>query len=242
MRCLLAVLTVAGLVTALEGRAGEWTSTFYDCGVTIPAEAGWTEDKEEVEPGVPLVLVDATGSRRMILVIEDCRGEVIDSASIAEIEENLLEGQTKIHGRRMTIGGLPAYELAVRTRVPAGEVTTIFRTVIGNDRLYGISVSMLGGDCTTDKLCLDAIAGFRFLSPPKPPTRSSFGTGVGGTIAMVLVIALVIGARLFIRRMVDKPLQPRTRRRGTFGESSAPGEGRPAVRSRSRAGARRRRR
>jgi hypothetical protein len=241
MRCLTIVLAVAGLLAANQAKAGEWTNAAYDCGLTIPAQGGWKNDPESVEPGVLLALVDETENRSLMVLVEDCPGEVIDSDSIAEIESGFLEEMTKIHGRRITMGGLPAYELAGRTTIMGQEVTTIFRTVIGNDRLYGVTVSMLGGDCTTDKLCLDALAGFRFLHPPRAPTKSSL-RGVAGTIGGILVIALVIGAKLFIRRAVSKPTRPRTRRRGTFGESTEPGEARRPVQFRSGTGTRRRRR
>ncbi len=242
MRCLTIVLGVAGLLAANQGKAGEWTNAAYDCGFTIPAQGGWKNDPESIEKGVLLALVDETGNRSLMVLVEDCPGEVIDSDSIAEIESGFLEeGIAKIHGRRITMGGLPAYELAGRATVMGQEVTTIFRTVIGNDRLYGVTVSMLGGNCTADKLCLEALDGFKFLHPPRPPTKSSF-RGTAGTIGGVVIIALVIGAKLFIRRAVSKPTRPRTRRRGTFGESTEPGEARRPVQFRSGTGTRRRRR
>ncbi len=48
--------------------------------------------------------------------------------------------------------------------------------------------------------------------------ESSSSMGTAGAVGSVIGLIAIVGARMLIRHMVNKPTKPRTRRRGVHGE------------------------
>ncbi|MHC4201698.1 MAG: hypothetical protein ACYSU0_17060 [Planctomycetota bacterium] len=203
----------AGVVALLAGavaRGAEWKSEKHKCAITYPDGEGWQLAETPPAPRVVFAINQTEGPRAVLLTVTKVDDAVwLNDAFIRGFEKGAMKAPpsvkkvVKLSSRKLTVAGVPAYEIVVRVDLEGSYSTMVVRGFLANGVAYGMNGVMNSGEAAADEQILKIMSSFRFTSPPKIPKARDLeknlayrvGQLVGG--ALVVVVILLLLKRVF---------------------------------------------
>lgn len=205
-RCVPAA-AVAALLAGGAAWSAEWKSQKHKCAISYPDAEGWQLVEKPPDPRTVFAVDQTGGPRAVYLVVMDVDDVVwLNDAFIRGVEGSALKirppvrSVVKLSSRRLTVAGVPAYEIAIRMEFEGAHSTMLMRAFLANGLAYSMSGVLNGGDASADEQILEIMSSFRFTSPPKvPKERSSeetlafkIGELAGGALVIVLIVWILM--------------------------------------------------
>jgi hypothetical protein len=192
------------LMGVVAGAGQEQTFNDYNCAITQPT--GWILSTNPTPPAGTFVvnISDPGRTRGLVLVIqnEPKPTQPLDSFFVASYERGLQArgGEKPISTRFMEIGGVKAYERVANAVIKGRDATTVWHLIVTDTCVYTVESIRFDGPVLEDSEIQEALASFRFITPPKAPVLSPERAGyeIGYMIGrygplVVLGIAVIAG-------------------------------------------------
>jgi hypothetical protein len=201
------------LFSAFSVIAQERTFPQYNCAVTPPT--GWHELELPPQQAFCAAFENASNTQLFMLIIDDkhkVAGEV-DDRFISNFEKGVESSGAgkRLSGKFVDIAGLKGYERLGQATIKGREASTIMRVVPADERFYSLQAMRFDGDVSDAPEIQEALATFRFITPPSPPPsradRTAYRIGTYIAIIMAALIGSIIRERKG-RRQQTPPSPP----------------------------------
>ena len=210
-RCVPAAV-VAALLAGAAAWGAEWRSEKHKCAISYPDGEGWQLAEIPPDPRVVFMIDQTEGPRAVFLTVTDADDAVwLNDAFIRGAEKGALKVHppakkvVKLSSRKLTVAGVPAYEIVVRIDFEGAYSTVLLRGFLANGAAYGMNGVMNSGQASADEQILRIMSSLRFTSPPEVPKKRSseeslafrLGEFLGGGLIILLIVWAV--RRIFRR-------------------------------------------
>ena len=215
--------TFLGTLWAQNLHGAEQLFAAHNCAITPPE--GWSPAAGVPDkPGLIGKFQDPAKQSILILLVDDKKKatQPIDEQFVNDFEHGLEESGAgkRIWGKIVEVGGVKAYERLGRVVMNDKTVSTLSIALHADEKFYNLQAMRLDGDASLSGEIQQAVASFRFLTPPSTPliagdhlNPTAYRIGVMIGRASVWIIVIVAGIIVW-RRMnaptpeAEKPRKP----------------------------------
>jgi len=219
---LLYVLALFG--PACVSYSSERTIPSHDCAVTVRDGGSWIKAKSPDQSKV-LALVDPKAGRGFTIAVKSVASgsQNVTSATYSALERSALSGGgVKEYARKITVLGMPAYEIGTRIRVGDKTAKAQQRIIMTANKMFTLQCTSFSGDPAKDTELMAMRDSFRFLKPQKAAVIAKgnspyyelgklegqlmgFLLKVAGVVAIIVIGVVLLVKKLGAKKAGDSP-------------------------------------